>query len=606
MRGIHWLVALLFMAVALLAFEGCGGGGGAASSGVGAVRGFLFKNAATGGPMVGRTSALPSGAASAWPGATVTVTTAEGTASTTTGADGEFIVRGLRPGSAMMRFGPPPGAADILITVLPDVTITVGEPPLTRQQANALVNQEVAKIASLQDVLILSPQQPAPAGVVTESSLLRTTSPDANAEIMRTTSEQWIYFVDLMPGSRFSHPVRYYFVDAQTGQLTVKEGDSWPRFNRFEFYDSAAVNLSSPDAVVIPSRLAGPATSKLRIAAASRGNNGGGRNHVPGCPNPITYSFIVQGTQDANFANDNQQFRQLFSSGGIPGQFIISEFAPPTNPRESVTPASVIDAFNRAAAPTTHCDTFILSIIAHSGTNASGQRKLVMDRRVRQNPEEGNGDGFDGSIFDLRKVKACHIIVILDTCNAGQLVESFASQLRGRRGLEWLVMTSTDANTPSKGDRGGGLFMRGLVSARDELASINTGTSPAVAFGRMYNRLLDQPFTYLGETKPLRDHQAPMAVGETPAGQSCGVDLYLRTAVDLRQGSFFCPAGTYLSLSRIQGGNLYPADEHCDGDHFHAADPAVGITVDGKGPFPESDAMQRGCGFGMVVSEVGQ
>ena len=59
-------------------------------------------------------------------------------------------------------------------------------------------------------------------------------------------------------------------------------------------------------------------------------------------------------------------------------------------------------------------------------------------------------------------------------------------------------------------------------------------------------------------------------------------------------------------LSRFPGGHLYPADNGCDGDHFHSDDPAVGISVDRKSPFPESDAIQRGCGFGMVTSDVRQ
>jgi hypothetical protein len=60
--------------------------------------------------------------------------------------------------------------------------------------------------------------------------------------------------------------------------------------------------------------------------------------------------------------------------------------------------------------------------------------------------------------------------------------------------------------------------------------------------------------------------------------------------------------GDVFPLSLITDGVVQPPDAFCAVTHLDAIDPAVGILINGLGPYPDPDI--NGCGYGAVTFEV--
>lgn len=74
--------------------------------------------------------------------------------------------------------------------------------------------------------------------------------------------------------------------------------------------------------------------------------------------------------------------------------------------------------------------------------------------------------------------------------------------------------------------------------------------------------------------------------------------LHRAVRLDQDLGATFT-AGQEIRLDRIQNGSVRPPEQGCGEEHLHAASGSSGITVDGEGPFPDSNP--NGCGYGVIV-----
>lgn len=434
-------VATILVVVALLVLIGCGGGGGGGSSSpppvsrIGAIEGFIFSGPGGGPPItLGATATPPSAGLVPLAGASVAV--ADSTGAATTEANGHFLLRGATAGLRTLRVTPAGGApADFPVTILGDATIRVGEPTVKRQQAMELVKQAVAQSIPLENAFILGPQQPLPAGVRVAPAMGDDKGEDDPSLVTRPSSPQWFFFVDTESDAYFQHPVRYFFVDAESGNVTIRDATSWPTINSLNYYADRNVNLTSPDMIQAPAGArsvssGAPAPAEVKASPVVT------RSHEPGLEDPKTFGLLVVGAKDLrSFVENRIQVQGLIGRGGIP---------PPGEVRvlELERRETVLRQFEEICSRAGAGDTLVFYLTTH-GTKDGGallaSRDTFEDGSVRARQEYIRPEDFDFS-----KCRACHILVIVDTCFAGHWKEKLGPKLAGLQGREAVLMTSSD------------------------------------------------------------------------------------------------------------------------------------------------------------------
>lgn len=427
----------LFVAALLICgISGCGSGGGDGGGSdtgpPGGVSGLFARS--PDGKSVLVYGALPAGFTPV-AGASISVA---GHGGTSTGADGTFSMTNVPAGSQKLQINPKTGAAStVALTVVPDAVIRPGDPPITRDAAVVLVKQALTADQTLAGAGIWASQQPLPAGVKVGSALW---FGDAKGPTYVTASTQWLVYADLYPFLRFGHEVTCYFVDAQTGALTKLDSDSWPALNSFAYYHPANTGApASPDEVQPPpNRAAAPfaqASSLSDLFSRARAGRATGS----------TYALLVRGASSLNTQPDIVSVKGFFGTAPIPKAAEVDVVDTPALPAGTDPGTEIVKHFNALAAKTKESDTFVLYISSHGLIHSKvGSYQTPSDLDYHTVLEGNPGGKLDPTTLDFTTVKACNIVLIIDTCYSGMWIALLQTQLTGLPGKHVVVATSAN------------------------------------------------------------------------------------------------------------------------------------------------------------------
>ncbi|MCC6441946.1 MAG: carboxypeptidase regulatory-like domain-containing protein [Armatimonadetes bacterium] len=617
-----WLVLVAWVPA------GCGSGGGGAANDpllLGAVEGYAF--IPDSGPMavtLGRSAAPPAGM-KPLKGASVEI--AGSAVAASTGNDGHFLLKDVRPGLRKLRITPPGGAAaDFPLTVLGGAAITVGEPKVSRQQAIDSVKQAVTLIAAPDSVNILAPQQPLPAGVTVAPALGNDSGQDDPALTYRVPAPRWFVYVDFHPDARFQHRVLYYFVDIETGQIASREASSWPLINNLMYYGRVDINETSPDLAQAARRVA-RATVPGRQATSEAPDS---RDHVPSCASAKTHFFIVQGHQDPDIINDSIGIQAVLKDG-LSGS-TLERYTPPETERIDGLQA-VRRQFEAICQRASECETLFISI--HSHGNRDGSFDLMQGlHRDGEGSGQSKARAFPYQILPLERCRACHIVVIFDFCFSGKALEDMKQYIESRpegfRGKKVLLLAAARPNEYAirrdKGNppRNGWLTFETLPEYRSLIKSLPAPVTALTteqviqAFDRARPRIEQNTANDTTDdavTPPLKGQHPVSWMRSLEPGEHCNPGgTATRWAVDLKAdlkigSEVVFKKGEKIPLSWIKGYMVSEAhlpvtpESGCESRHLHAMGES-GVTIQrpgqsARGPFADPD--HRHCGYGHVV-----
>lgn len=626
--------ALLVLLCLVLSFFGCSDEPPTERSdvsGLAAAEAWLFR-AADGKLVVGASAEPP-------PCGSVLVGTVEapGTAArTTTRADGYFKLENIPVRQGVLRAVSQDGAvaADVPVTLVSDVTVRLGQPPITREQAIASLRATLERTHDLETLLIMGAQNPFPASVVAAPAMGDAEArPAPGQAITLGAAQQWFFFVDPYSDMLMQHPVIYALVDALSGQVTLHEAaTSAPLINGFSFYyRNGDRNLVSPDLVSAPTKPAaegprvGTTSQGLSVERAPEGPRPSPRGHLLGCSKSTSYAFIVNGGDEVALANSASAFRDmLIKTRGVAPENIV-QFDPLHNALTILS--DIPKALAALKAKLTPCDTLWLYVVAHGYKGSAGFNLITDSGNFYKLYQDWEAQAFMAQQIDLSDVRACHLYAVFDTCFSGNWIAPLSAQLAPKTGLEAVVVTSTDTAHGAHISKTLGLGLPQTVFTRyllDGLADASTSDAPApldVGFDlamstirRRSNEDKTLPtYTGLWYSRALSSNPQvwvrPRASGETCEGVTvggpgvqppdAGGEPKLAVKLDYALGSY--PAGEVIVLDRVTGGRVSEIDEGCDGRHLHAEDMRVGVVIDGaSGPHP--DLAPSGCGYGRIVS----
>ena len=413
----------------------------------GAIQGYLFAGP-SGDVVLARTEIAPAGTT---PLAATSVTLDESpvdakpTATSRdakTDAKGFVSLSGVPAGQWTLHVprGTGAAAAAFPLLIVPDATLTWGAGTVSRAAAFAIAQKTIGALPA-DKTFVLAPQTLLPAGVVIRPALGNDDG-DADTSLeLKTAGPQWFFYADLAAGSRFQHATKFVLVDGETGAVTMKDESSWPSLNGATYYATAAKNVDSPDALVKPAIRPGatpPVKSRLEPNGARPAFLAPGEDHVPGCTNPMTYSLVIQGSDEGSMENDREGILDNVVKGATQHVWTPSPGAHPV--------AEVQALWAKIQAAATPCDSVVIYITAH-GTRG-GAAKLETDLVSKDGIPVGF-ESFTASTLNFKSCKACHILIIIDTCYSGKMLNDFAKILQPLPGRKATVMSATDATHES-------------------------------------------------------------------------------------------------------------------------------------------------------------
>jgi hypothetical protein len=509
---------------------GCGGGGKAAVSATrtGAVDGFLFRDG-SGALVLGRSGTPPPGTV---PVPDAIVTAIGPNRQTRTRADGRFALDNLPAGLHTLRLQPSAGAAlDAPITVIGGATITLGETAISRTAAVARAGEALAGagVTTLAGAAIFAPQQPLPPGVFVAPRFAAPTIDTETPGARSLTQPTWFLFVDLAPGEPFAHPVRFVFVDSQTGDVEIQSATSWPTFNAQHFYGPREDIIASPD-LIQPGRSVPRPTERASLSSVPARTRAEAtrRSHYL-----FLYAF-----SDHSSAIRNDSF---FGHVGIPVDVASRYMIDWWNPLSGRTlKEDFLVAFDQARKDAAPGDTIVLDINSHGGLDAAGQYFMWIPVRKRE--------WFEGIAVQasemlrpaeiaLDQCRACDLFVMVGTCHAGGWIEHANAHLdlAGKR-IAILAACAKDRSTHGNLGLGEGsyaneAFRRALAleppgEGRDGLAAAFQAARDDVESWYFANGTENTTVPY------------PQIWTRTPAdGEDCGISLTPKTS-EIGTGQF--------------------------------------------------------------------
>ena len=429
----------------------CGGGGGGdtggtvSSFGAGSVGGWLYRDAA-GNLKLSYSAALPAGAA---PARSATVTVVGTTASATTAADGSFTLTGVPAGLGTLTAKLGADSVQAPLTIVNKATVLVGDPPMTRSVASSAAKLEAAKTGDLKKADMLGPQQPLPAGVAVTSTLDHNDRLPTPPVPFTFASPQWLFYFDLSPRAKWMHDVLYVFVDVTTGAITTKHGISWPALNDCSYYALADANVTSPDLIQAGTRasvaVAAPEPPATTRAAPTRDHLDTG-----GCTNPKTYALLIRGDTGAGMEYDVGRVKSLLGSDPFPTAAQVYQLIcpGPADPRATML-SNLADICKNAKA----CDYVVVYITSHG--SAPPDHVFLLNKATTI---AANGaviktyQTVSPTQLDFSDCKACHIVVIVDTCYSGNWLPLTQTSFQNLNGREVVLMTASDASHTAIGE----------------------------------------------------------------------------------------------------------------------------------------------------------
>lgn len=380
-----------------------------------------------------------------------------------------------------------PSPQDFPITLIGGATVRWGSYPVSRTKAFDTAKQQVSSAILPDTTLIASPQTPLPAGVVLSPALGDDDGKQSSVLDTTIAKASWFFYVDPTTDQKFHHAVKYVLVDAESGQATVKDADSWPALNKMSYYRLNDSLAKSPDLLLVPSSKApksiGPvAPAPVAVAGGPMPRDLSPRmfDHVPGCSKATTYALLVQGADEGPQRGDMDQVKSFFGHGGIPPASVY-QWKPTAgkSPRDEI---NMMWAKIKAAA--TICDYVFVFVTSHG--NRNGQEQLDTDATNKDGSPVGY-ESWSPKNLDWSNCHACHITIIIDACYSGRTLKDLIPVFQPMTGKKVIIMTSSDANHESgsygwydlKG-RTGGAFTNALMDSFNSTsaggATVNLGS----------------------------------------------------------------------------------------------------------------------------------
>ena len=482
--------------VAALVANACGGAPATTArvTPTGTIQGYLFATA-PGTILLGRSQTPPAGAT---PVANTAVTLEDSPVdakSTVPSRDGKTDANGFVsfsgvPAGLWSLHVPRSGgaAATFPLTVIPNATLIWGPPTVDRSQALEVARKAIGALPA-DRAFVLAPLSPFPAGVSITPALGNDNGDADPALEVKTSALQWFFYADLASDLRFQHPTKFVLVDAETGVATAKDESSWPLINGASFYASSSKNIDTADALVLPPKRPGAIAPVTRVPDA-----GGPRpaflapwgDHVPGCSKAVTYSLLIQGSDEGAMENDIENIQNTLAKGSMQSVW---------KPTPGGHPLDEVQAlWKKIQSQATECDSVLIYITSH-GTRG-GTAKLETDL-VGKNGIPVDFQSFGASTLDFKNCRACHILIIIDSCYSGKMLNDFAKVLQPLPGRKATVMSAADATHESgsyswynlKGSTGSA-FTNALTDA------VSGGTTdPAQAFDKANVDIAGTAFT---------------------------------------------------------------------------------------------------------------
>ena len=613
-------IGLMIAGMSLLG--GCGSNGGSSPVGTvtgGRIEGFAFAPSSRQGAtlVLGRNGSAPDGFSAA-AGATVGIV--GGDATTTTDGAGHFLLTGVDPGLQTVRLGSGSSQSDYPVTVIPDALVTLGPPPVLRgaavdaaRQAVAALETETGPLDPAQAAFFV-PAQPLPADVAIDSFF----NPEARSATVTVPSESWLVYADLTPNAGFSHEARWYLIDAATGTLTAHRGDSPPVLNGAVYYAENESNRTSADLVSAPATAFRPAPALLEASATAA------RDHTSATTTPQLFGLVILGDRRPDFVVD---YNTVGGFLGAEGATWFAVTAPIGGQPAINAQAEITATFNHLNQQLTHDRHDTLYVSLHSHGLENGTSPFVQQSLRDGTPARGAKHNFSLTSLPWAQVRACHIIIHIDTCFAEAHLNAMKAAIEGNpsqwAGKKVIIVASSKADeislAGSGGEPPGGFFTTPFIAALGPAASRPVTVdqvSAAFDTAKPMTEASTMAYPVNWDQNPARATQhpvkylKPMLPGETCGPNGATVSgLTFDEAVSVG-GQVVIQAGSSVPLSRIQDYRIAPPelpvtdDRGCAQTHIHAAQGAEGIRVrltGGPVVGPIQDPAPSKCGYGHVT-----
>jgi hypothetical protein len=497
-------------------------------SGTGNIEGYAFFNSENNKIIISSNNSAQTGFS---PLNNATASISGQTETIKTDVNGHFLLEKIKPGLQKLIISNDKGNKnEFPVTVITDATINPGEAKIKQDEAlNLLKNKFISEKLELKKLLIMGPKHPLPKGVIVASALGNFNGEPDQANAFRLNGNYWFFYVDPSMEQQFQHSVKYYFVNADSGEIVSRDGTSWPLINTLSYYEEYDdETLKSEDLIQLPSER--PDNTQAINIKNLKEKLFSVLSHVPGsdCPDAQTFVLIIQGDKGGNFAGSAAEMNTFLQAQGVPaGNITQFQTFNSLDPEHQML--GIMEALYTKMRP---CDTFYLYITTHSSKTPAFYFQKLGDpdlfNKTRNPLFSSDKIVMLASTFQIIKCPACHVTIVIQSCYSGGYItgegfNNFSRVLDSKPGVQALIMTSSAAEKPSTGytgpvsrflwlrpRRAGGSFTQDFIDAHSDSSADINGDGKIDTFEAF--------------TKAKKDNlsEEPQFWSSTWAGETCG------------------------------------------------------------------------------------
>jgi hypothetical protein len=254
----------------------------------------------------------------------------------------------------------------------------------------------------------------------------------------------WFMMVDYFPYHKFLHPVKYVFLDAETGAMTTRDALWWPRINGAALWGRGEERLADGNAERVWPESGLPLSRAVSLPVVA---HSGHRSAASREPDPCDgkeakkVAVVIGGSNEHAIQEDTKRARDVLSGIG----FNVHGHDPAGSDLEKII--QDIEALTKDLGP---CDKFLFYFTGH------GSDTGVLFGGDKDNATRWNFSGNIGAIVGpnnkvlpsianvLKKIPAGHIEIFIDSCQSGGCIagvnDAFAGSTKSLVGA-----TSTDS-----------------------------------------------------------------------------------------------------------------------------------------------------------------
>lgn len=268
---------------------------------------------------------------------------------------------------------------------------------------------------------------------------------DEDVQIENITSDTWFFWIDDRPGAHFAHPSRFVLVDRATGEFSVSEELWWPVLNgqglwieREDYWDESNWVFSD---------VAEWKPIDLRDSSQTSYLDSKFNSFKLACGSPFSWQqegnggvgIVINGykpgqTVGDDFESDADGMHDALTNSGFDTTYLGPESDDNLDRDGEFTLERLKDWLHEKAQEMIPCQTLVIYITGHGFvSNFSG---LGYAGGIGENTLQNSLEEFDPGV---------HIVVVIDTCNAGSFVDSMQT-------VADVIVTATNAHEGSYGD----------------------------------------------------------------------------------------------------------------------------------------------------------